>query len=190
MDSLTRKLIELNAIRRGVTSGLPTSDSQVISQEFEINKMQNGVDFEINNINIQGCPAPDYDDIDNDNSDKLESALFNSILMTTFYTASLTDNYIGVSITVNSILTLPESPPDNIVYFIKLEYGEPMSSRNLTISASGTNTIDGDISIFLSSPYDFAILYSRGNNWHILNRKINSAQPATSQLIDNLNETL
>lgn len=81
-------------------------------------------------------------------------------------TLSTTDYYIGVD-TVNNpvLLTLPgaQSLNNGQTYVVKDE-GGAANTNNITIQASGSQTIDGQNSVILESPYASIQLYCNGLN--------------------------
>ena len=81
-------------------------------------------------------------------------------------TASIDDYYIGLDTTSTPLtLTLPSATllSDGQAYVIKDE-GGAANSNNITIAASGSQTIDGKNSIVLESPYASVQLYCNGND--------------------------
>ena len=81
-------------------------------------------------------------------------------------TASIDDYYIGLDTTSSPLtLTLPSATllSDGQAYVIKDE-GGAANSNNITIAASGSQTIDGKNSIVLESPYASVQLYCNGND--------------------------
>ena len=84
----------------------------------------------------------------------------------TTITASTTDYYIGVDSTNNAVeLRLPPASGlgDGQTYVVKDE-GGAAGSNNITVLASGSQTIDGQNSIILESPYASIQLYCNGSN--------------------------
>tara|TARA_R100001129_G_scaffold157318_1_gene120724 strand:+ start:1307 stop:2089 length:783 start_codon:yes stop_codon:yes gene_type:complete len=79
-------------------------------------------------------------------------------------TASVDDFYIGMDSTAGAIeLRLPDAAvlTDGHTYIIKDEGGEA-GTNNITILASGSQTIDGENSLILESPYASLSLYCNG----------------------------
>lgn len=84
----------------------------------------------------------------------------------TSVTASITDYYIGAS-TQNGPLSIT-LPPAGLLgngqtYVVKDEYGAA-NTNNVTVLASGSQTIDGSNSIVLESPFASIQLYCNGND--------------------------
>ncbi len=81
-------------------------------------------------------------------------------------TASVTDYYIGIGTTNNPVaLTLPSATllGNGQTYVVKDE-GGASNINNITILASGEETIDNQNSIVLESPYASIQLYCNGSN--------------------------
>jgi len=87
----------------------------------------------------------------------------------TTYTILVTDYYIGVDTSSNAVtLTLPVAATagDGKTYIIKDE-GANASSNNITVQGDGSETIDGDASQVMTSPYGSIGVYSDGSNWFV-----------------------
>ena len=86
------------------------------------------------------------------------------------YTASLSNYLIGIhSQTAAVTIKLPSATAAGYghTYVIKDESGQA-SSKNITITASGSNTIDGQNSVTLGTDYISISLYCNGKTaWHI-----------------------
>ena len=79
-------------------------------------------------------------------------------------TASVDDYYIGMDSTAAAVeLRLPDAAvlTDGHTYIVKDEGGEA-GTNNITILASGSQTIDGENSLVLESPYASLSLYCNG----------------------------
>ena len=84
---------------------------------------------------------------------------------TTSYTATATDEYIGVS-SVNSItITLPTGV-NGRVYTIKDEYGQ--GSGKITIQPQINEKIDGKSNYIISVPYQSISIVFRGDQWRVI----------------------
>ena len=85
------------------------------------------------------------------------------------YTLQLSDYYVGVDSTANPVtLTVPaaSTAAEGQTFAVKDEGGQA-ATNNITISRSASDTIDGDISILIESPYGSVMLYTDGANWFI-----------------------
>ncbi len=102
---------------------------------------------------------------------KLNAGLkLNRVSVTATYTASATDYYIGMDSTGGTIsLRLPDAAAlsDGQTYVVKDE-GGAASSNNITIVASGSQTIDGQNQVVLESPYASLQLYCNGTNKYFI----------------------
>jgi hypothetical protein len=91
--------------------------------------------------------------------------LINVYGTTTNYTATLTDEYIGVSSISNITITLPTAV-DGRVYIIKDEYGQ--GSGKITIQPQVGEKIDNKINYVISTPYQSVQVVYRNSNWWIM----------------------
>ena len=85
-------------------------------------------------------------------------------------TASITDYYIGADSTNGPIsIRLPNAATlsDGQTYVVKDESGAA-STNNVTILASGSQTIDGQNSVVLESPFASLQLYCNGTNKYFI----------------------
>ena len=91
-------------------------------------------------------------------------------LVSSTYTASLTDYYIGLDSSGAPVsVRLPDasSLTSGQTYVFKDE-GGAAHSNNVTILASGSQTIDGQNSVILESPYASINIYCNGNNKYFI----------------------
>jgi hypothetical protein len=91
--------------------------------------------------------------------------LINVYGTTTNYTATLNDEYIGVSSTNNIIITLPTGV-DGRVYIIKDEYGT--GSGKITIQPQANVTIDNKPNYIISTPNQSVQVVYRAGKWWIM----------------------
>lgn len=84
---------------------------------------------------------------------------------TTNYTASVTDEYIGVYSAAAVTITLPLGI-DGRVYTIKDEYGQ--GSGKITIQPSGGEKIDGKTNYIISIPNQSVSVVYRSTGWWII----------------------
>ena len=85
------------------------------------------------------------------------------------YTILVSDYYLGVDSTSNPItLTLPaaSAATEGQTFAVKDESGQA-GSNNITLARSGGDTIDGDVSQLIESPYGSVMLYTDGANWFV-----------------------
>jgi len=91
--------------------------------------------------------------------------LINVYGTTTSYTATLTDEYIGVFSATAVTITLPAGV-DGRVYIIKDEYGQ--GSGKITIQSAVSELIDGKSNYIISVPNQSISLVSRAGKWFII----------------------
>jgi len=85
------------------------------------------------------------------------------------YTILVTDFYLGVDTSSNTVtLTLPAAATAGVgkTYVVKDEGGQA-GVNQITIDGDGSETIDGDATFPITSPYGAANLYTDGSNWFI-----------------------
>lgn len=91
--------------------------------------------------------------------------LMNVTGVTTSYTATLSDEYIGVSSANAVTITLPAGI-DGRVYYIKDEFGQ--GSGKITIQPQSGELIDGKINYVISVPYQSVNPVFRSGKWWII----------------------
>lgn len=84
---------------------------------------------------------------------------------TTSYTATVDDEYIGVSSTAAVTITLPAGI-NGRVYYIKDEYGQ--GSGKITIQPQSGQLVDGKINYVISVPYQCVSAVFRAGNWWLI----------------------
>jgi len=88
-------------------------------------------------------------------------------LITTNYTATADDYYIGVDAEVPITITLPACE-DGKQYIIKSEMKPPMSKRKIRIISEDGGKFDGYSDHTLYVSHDCLWIIRRGAEWHIL----------------------
>ena len=89
--------------------------------------------------------------------------------VTNDYSVVLTDYYLGVDTSGNTVdLTLPaaSTATEGQTYVVKDEGGNA-GTNVITIVRSASDTIDGETSVTIESPYGSVLLYCNGSNWFI-----------------------
>jgi hypothetical protein len=89
-------------------------------------------------------------------------------LVSTDYTATLDDYYIGVNSTRPVTITLPADCTDCHEIIVKAEMGPPLGNRKIIILAAEGQTIDDETEYVMEVPYQSVHLICRGGNWHII----------------------
>ena len=83
------------------------------------------------------------------------------------YTASVTDYILGITSVPVSIEFDATLFTEGQVIVVKDESGAASETDKVTLVASGSQTVDGNASIEIDSPYGAVLLYSNGSNWFI-----------------------
>ena len=91
--------------------------------------------------------------------------LINVYGTTTSYTATVNDEYIGVSSATAVTITLPAGVPGR-VYTIKDEYGQ--GSGKITIQPQTGQLIDGKITYVIGVPYQSVSAVFRAGKWWLI----------------------
>ena len=85
--------------------------------------------------------------------------------ITTHATSSVTDRILGVNATASLDIRLPAASGFSAgQYFIIKDESGNANSNNITVRTAGSDTIDGETSIILDSPYAAVNVYSNGSN--------------------------
>lgn len=83
------------------------------------------------------------------------------------YTATCDDYYVGVNSTDAVTITLPSECTDCCELVIKAEMGPPLGNRKVTVDA-GSSTIDGESTYVMSVPWESVRVICRDGNWYII----------------------
>lgn len=150
-----------------VTSVTPTAGAGI----SVTNLVSNGyaVSFDVNNTGVTQLTAGSGISLSGSTGNITISAfgadLINVTGVTANYTATVTDEYIGVSSATAVTISLPAGF-DGRVYTIKDEYGQ--GSGKITIQPIAGQLVDGKISYVISIPYQSVNVVSRAGNWWII----------------------
>lgn len=129
----------------------------------------NTVGFAVSNSGVLSLTAGDGIAISTSRGNITISAagadLISTIGVTGNYTATSTDEYIGVYSAAAVTITLPIGITGR-VYTIKDEYGQ--GSGKITIQPSGTEKIDNANNYVISVPYQSVSVVFRGGQWRII----------------------
>jgi hypothetical protein len=89
---------------------------------------------------------------------------------TTTYTLTSSDYYVGINTTNAVTVTIPASLNDGKVYVIKDESGEAGNglNRNITITPSGGETVDGQSTAVINQNYGSLTIIKATTNWSII----------------------
>ena len=101
----------------------------------------------------------------NDVTVTLSSHVYSRTSVTATMTASIADKFLGVSASANLDIRLPAASgfSDGQYFTIKDEAGNA-NTNNITVKTTASDTIDGQGSIILESPYGAVNVYSNGSN--------------------------
>ena len=104
----------------------------------------------------------------NDNRLTIAGGLIhNRTSVTTSHTASGEDYILGVTTVPADILFDATTFVTGQVVVVKDETGTASSARLISLNASGSQTIDGNSSANIESPFGSVLLYTDGSNWFI-----------------------
>ena len=94
----------------------------------------------------------------------------NRVVVTSHTTASKSDYYFGIDSSGGTIEVqlLDAGTLDNGQTYVFKDEGGAANSNNITILPSGAQTIDGQNSIVLESPYTAISVYCNGNNKYFI----------------------
>jgi hypothetical protein len=128
------------------------------------------VSFTVSNTGVLSLTAGPGITIDQSTGDIVISSVgadFISVYGTTVdYTASLDDEYIGVSSTSPVVITLPFGIFNGRIFTIKNEYGN--NSGTITLQPALGELIDGKPNYVMRSPYQSVNIVFRAGNWWII----------------------
>lgn len=99
---------------------------------------------------------------------KLDDALLLAVVTkTAAYTATVSDKTILCDATSGAFtVTLPATQGlSGITYYIKKV---DSSGNAVTIDGNGSETIDGDTTVKITTQYEALLLQTDGSNWHVL----------------------
>lgn len=186
MDSLDRKLIELNDALLNLSKGIPVPKSVLDQAQLAISGQINtgsGNDTVIINQNGSDCecptgpPGPQGPQGEKgDKGDKGDTGdqgppgvcECNSKTIDSDYIVQTDDFYIGVNSEEPVTVLLPCGLEKCQVVIVKAEMGPPLGNRKVTIETDGSCAIDGGDSFVLQSPYESITLLYNSGNWNIV----------------------
>jgi len=91
-----------------------------------------------------------------------------SILVSTDYTATFDDYYIGINSDQPVTISLPANGTDCSEIVVKAEMGPPLGNRKVTVTTTDGSYIDGADKYIMEVPYQSVNLFCRGGDWHII----------------------
>lgn len=186
MDSLDRRLIELQGALLKLATGQPVS-TEIFEQaqralsgvSAELNLGPGNDTVVINNGNNNNCECPtgptgpsgppgDTGPTGPSGPSGSCACPSSCILVSEDYQATNSDYYIGVNSEDPVTITLPEDCTDCQQLVIKAEMGPPLGNRKVTITTSDGSLIDGESSYVIEVPYQTVHILCRGGEWHII----------------------
>ena len=93
--------------------------------------------------------------------------IHNRTSVTTSHTASISDYILGVTTVPANILFDATTFVTGQVVVVKDETGNASSVNLISLNASGSQTIDGNNSAYIESPYGSVLLYTDGADWFV-----------------------
>ena len=91
-----------------------------------------------------------------------------SVLVSSDYTATCDDYYIGVNSNEPVIISLPANCTDCCEIIVKAEMGPPLGNRKVTVTTTDGSYIDGTDKYVIEVPYQSVNIFCRGGDWHII----------------------
>jgi hypothetical protein len=193
MESLERRLIELNEALLKLASGIPAQKElleqaqKALSGQKIFFDLGAGNDTVIINKNCNTNPndgptgpqgetgptgptGPGNGDSNTGPTGPTGASCphCNAKLVSEDYQVQQGDYYVGVEADDPVTITLPECDDICAEIIIKAEMGPPMGNRKVTIVTISGATIDGQASYVMEVPYESVQLICRGGNWHIV----------------------
>lgn len=98
-------------------------------------------------------------------TDAAGNPIYNTTVVTTDYSATNNDYYIGVNSAAATTITLPTGT-DGKMFIVKDELGP--GSGNITIQGTGGETIDGSATFVNTVTYGSVSLIFRSTEWHVV----------------------
>ena len=195
MDSLERKLVELNQALLSLQLGKPVDDELIKQAQYFIaggGKIHTGPGNDtviINQGDNNGCECPpgppgpqgppgppgatgpqgEPGPVGPPGPPGECSCECQAIVVSQDYTATLDDYYIGVNSTGPVTITLPADPTGCQQIIVKAEMGPPLGNRKITITTSDGSLIDGEEEYVMEVPWQSVKLITGGDDgWFII----------------------
>jgi hypothetical protein len=182
MDSAERKLIDLYNLlaqyQRGADPNVLGNIQEIRSEITEILNTRSGGNDNINIVIGGDCPSecppgppgpPGEQGPAGPQGPPGECTYrCKSILVSSDYTATCDDYYIGVNSDGPVTITLPSECTDCCEIIVKAEMGPPLGNRKVTVTTSDGSYIDGIDKYVMEVPYQSVNLFCRGGDWHII----------------------
>ena len=136
----------------------------IIADEIKVNT----INETITNISMSG--STQFGDTDDDTHDFIGQMSISGSLslkrkvITSNYTIQSTDHFIGVDSAMNITLQLPLASELNDGQFFTIKDENGGVNKQIILQCSGSDQIDGETAISLTSPYTAINLYTNGQN--------------------------
>lgn len=193
MDSLERRLVELNEALIKLSQGKPVDENlvsqaqQVLARGYKFNTGPGNDTVVINEKGTcdvgppgppgppgeigatgatgpRGEPGPVGPPGPSGNCD----CQCQATLVSEDYSATMADCYIGVDSSGPVTITLPSDCDDGRKIIVKAEMGPPLGNRKITLAVDGNGSIDGQEEFVMETPYESVTVFCRGGNWWII----------------------
>jgi len=185
MDSLERRLIEINEALLKLSAGQHPSEEQLLQAQKILSGGTNintgpGNDLVIVNKHLtnkdcdsipgppgpEGPPGPPGPPGEKGDPGSFENCIFNTVLVNETYYSVANDCYIGVDSEEPTTIYLPTDPVDGKYIIVKAEMGAPLGNRKVTVTTDDESLIDGKEQYIMKTPYESVTLLFRGDEWH------------------------
>jgi len=141
-----------------------TVDGTIVTNELIVNTIDQTV------VNISMTGSTSFGDTSDDTHDFVGSMsisgslTLNRKVITENYTLLSTDHFVGVDSAVNLTIQLPLASELNDGQFFTIKDENGGENKQIILQCSGSDEIDGESAISLTSPYTAVNLYSNGQN--------------------------
>ena len=141
-----------------------TVEGTVVANELIVNTIDQTV------VNISMTGSTSFGDTPDDTHDFVGSMsisgslTLNRKVITENYTLLSTDHFVGVDSAVNLTIQLPLASELNDGQFFTIKDENGGENKEIILQCSGSDEIDGESAISLTSPYTAVNLYSNGQN--------------------------
>jgi hypothetical protein len=185
MDSAERRLIDLyDLLSQYQRSKDPTIFDRINSVRTEITEILNSRSGGNDNININidtdncsdnPCPpgppgpqGPEGPTGPQGPQGPPAVCKCSSVLVSSDYTATSDNYYIGVNSEDPVTISLPANCVNCCEIIVKAEMGPPLGNRKVTVTTTDGSYIDGKDKYVIEVPYQSVNLFCRGGDWHII----------------------
>jgi len=180
MNSIERKLIELNQALLKLAAGEKPSEELITSAQKALAggmSFNTGPGDDVVIINKNSCePEPGVQGTQGVQGAQgiqgpagpTVGGSCDKILVSSDYTASCNNFYIGVNSDGPVTITLPECEEGCCEIVIKAEMGPPLGNRKITVVPSGNTTIDDGDKYVMEVPYEVLRIICNNGKWYTI----------------------